>query len=492
MRFASAAKIVLLPVALAAAACSDGREDELRIAVIGTAGAPFESGPRLPPAGQLVRAATTEGLVGLDEQGRVIPALADRWIVTEDGLSYIFRLRDGTWPDGAPLTADSARKALRGAMSALKGTTLGLDFAQVGEIRTMAGRVIEIRLRAANPNLLQLLAQPELGLSREGVGAGPMALTRAGEVARLSPIAPRRRGLPDVPGWDERTRSIRLSGMTAERAVGLFREGKIDMVLGGTFADFPLTAALGFARGGVTPDPVIGLFGLIVVKDDGVLAKPENREAIAMAIDREALAAALNVSGWTTTNRVVAPGMEGDLGTVGERWANLGVPDRQSAAAARIARWRREHDLESAPRVRLALPSGKGADILFARLSQDLRAAGIAAERVGPGDDAELRLVDTVARYARASWFLSQLSCAAKRGLCSRTADALAEQARSAADHASRSALLAEAEAELTAANAYIPLGMPLRWSLVRGSEPGFAANRFAVHPLMSLALLPK
>lgn len=492
MRFGSAARIFLLPLALAAAACSDGREEELRIAVIGAADSPFGSGPRLSTAGQLVRAATTEGLVGFDEQGRVIPALADRWIVTDDGLSYIFRLRDGTWPDGEPLTADSAQKALRAAISALRGTTLALDFGKIDEIRTMAGRVVEIRLDAANPNLLQLLAQPELGLSREGGGAGPMALTKAGEVARLSPIAPRRRGLPDVPGWDERARSIRLSGMTAERAVDLFREGEIDMVLGGSFADFPLTSSLGFARGAFTPDPVIGLFGLSVAGDHGFLAAPENREAIALAIDRDALAAALNVSGWTTTTRIVGPGMEGDLGTIGERWTNLRMPDRQSTAAARVARWRRESDAGSAPRLRIALPSGKGADVLFARLSQDLRAAGITVERVAAGAEAELRLIDSVARYARASWFLGQLSCAAKRGRCSETADSLAEQARSAADHASRSALLAEAEAELTAANAYIPLGMPLRWSLVRGSVPGFAANRFAIHPLMSLALLPK
>ena len=46
-----------------------------------------------------MRAATTEGLVGLDAEGQVIPALADRWIVTDDGRSFIFRLRDGTWPE---------------------------------------------------------------------------------------------------------------------------------------------------------------------------------------------------------------------------------------------------------------------------------------------------------------------------------------------------------------------------------------------------------
>lgn len=497
MRFRPFARHFVSCLSLLAAACSGGSQDELRVAVIGRSDGPFESGARLSLAGQLVRAATSEGLVGFDEQGRVIPALADRWIVTDDGLSYIFRLRDGTWPaDGpgarAPLTAESARTALRAALSALKGTTLAQDMAGVDEVRIMAGRVIEIRLSEANPDLLQLLAQPELGLLRRSAGkvagAGPMAMTRAGMAAQLVPIAPPRRGLPEVKGWDDRIRPIRVTGMAPAKAVERFRAGEVDMVLGGTFADFPLTAQLGFARGAVTPDPVVGLFGLIVVRDDGFLATAENREAMAMAVDREALATALGVGGWTMSNRVVAPGMEGDFGTIGERWTGVSLADRQSQAAARVARWRKGEG----PRLRLAMPAGPGADVVFARLAQDLRKAGITLIRVPAEAEADLRVIDAVARYPRANWFLGQLSCAAKRGLCSAAADDLAAQARAAPDQASRAALLAHAEADLTAANVYIPLGMPLRWSLVRGIVPGFAVNRFGVHPLMSLALLPR
>ena len=98
-------------VALAAAslsACGIGSAPSAEIDVIGAPGDPFEAGVRLSTAGQLVRAATAEGLVGLDEQGRVIPAVADRWIVTDDGLSYIFRLRDGSWPDGAAISGQCA------------------------------------------------------------------------------------------------------------------------------------------------------------------------------------------------------------------------------------------------------------------------------------------------------------------------------------------------------------------------------------------------
>ena len=46
------------------------------------------------------------GLTRLDEQGNVVPDLAESWTVSSDGLTYDFRLRSGlAWHDGAALTA---------------------------------------------------------------------------------------------------------------------------------------------------------------------------------------------------------------------------------------------------------------------------------------------------------------------------------------------------------------------------------------------------
>src|SRR5689334_16269732 len=112
--------------ALALAAC--GRNDgAVEVAFIDTPEQLFASGVRLSPGAQHLRAATGAGLVTLDAQGEAIPALADRWIVTDSGRSFIFRLRDGAWPDGRELTAESARAALVEALRALRGTSLGLD-----------------------------------------------------------------------------------------------------------------------------------------------------------------------------------------------------------------------------------------------------------------------------------------------------------------------------------------------------------------------------
>lgn len=478
-----------LVLALMAAGCGSSSDRAVEVAVIGDPGSPFASGPRLPLAAQLVRSATAEGLVGFDEQGRVIPALADRWIVTDDGLSYIFRLRDGTWPDKIPLTGDSARAALLQAIGSVRGTPLGADLAGIDEVRAMAGRVVEIRLRQPQPDFLQLLAQPELGLMRKGRGAGPMRQSREKRALLLKPIAPEDRGLPQIEDWAEHSRKLRLVAITAPRAIERFNAGKADLVLGGRLADFPRLDASGVPRGAIRLDPAAGLFGLAVVNPQGFLAAPERREALAMAIDRDALAAALNVGGWTATTRIVNPGSGDDNGTVGERWPGQSLAERRTVAAARVSRWTKDG---KAPRLRIALPAGPGSDQLFARLAEDFKAIGLEAVQVRESAPADLRLVDTVARYARASWFLNQLSCANSRVLCSASADRLTGLALTEPDPAKRADLLAQAEAQLTIANSYIPLGVPIRWSLVSGKATGFMPNPWNIHPLMPLAMLPK
>ncbi len=479
------ASLALLPLA----ACGSDDDAAVDVAVVGDPGTPFVTTGRLPYAAELVRAATAEGLVGLDEQGRVIPAVADRWIVTDDGLSYIFRLRDGTWADGTPISGETARTALVQAIGALRGRPLGEDLASIDEVRAMAGRVIELRLKEQAPDLLQLLAQPELGLVWRGRGAGPMKLDRQKRVALLTPIPPEDRGLPQQEDWKERRRKLRLVALPADQAIARFNTGEADFVLGGQFQDFPRLDASGVARGAIRLDPVMGLFGLAVTHNDGFLGEPENREVLAMAIDRDSLANALGVGGWLTTTRIANPGSGDDNGSVGERWPTRSLTERRSEAAARVARWKASRKLAA---LRIALPSGPGADLLFRQLSADYAAIGLAVERTRPGSPADLVLIDKVARYARIGWFLNQLSCASQPAACSPAADRLVDEALVEPDAAKRADLYAQAEAQLTMANGYIPFGAPIRWSIVAGNATGFVANRRGLHPLMPMALRPR
>lgn len=490
MSFPPPRSAILLLACAALAGCDGEGDRPVSVVAIGAPETLLAEGPRLPPAAQLLRSATAEGLVGFDEQGRVVPAIADRWIVTDDGLSFIFRLRDGTWRDNSPISAQSARAALLNAIAAQRGGAMALDLAPIVDVRAMAGRVIEIRLSRQMPDLLQLLAQPELGLRQNGRGNGPMKLveiTRKQGIAVLRPIPPQERGLAQDENWAARARRVRLAALPIEPALAMFNRGDADIVLGGRIEDLPRLDALGIARGATRFDPVAGLFGLAVVRAEGFLSLPENREAIAMAIDRDGIANALNLEGWTATNRVVNPGLAGDDGTIAERWLGRSMAERRAIASARVAQWRKTR---AAPKIlRIAMPAGPGAEALFSRLRTDLGAIGLETRRVASLDTADLRLVDSVASYARAPWFLHQLNCAAVRGPCSPDADRIAARAEAEPDPTKSADLLAQAEAELTKANTFIPLGVPIRWSLVGGRADGVAPNRWNAHPLMAIAL---
>lgn len=53
------------------------------------------------------------GLMQHAPDGEVIPAMAESWTTSEDGLVWTFKLRDATWSDGVPVTAEDFVYALR-------------------------------------------------------------------------------------------------------------------------------------------------------------------------------------------------------------------------------------------------------------------------------------------------------------------------------------------------------------------------------------------
>ena len=92
--------LAILTLTLILAACSRSGDGTVAVAVIGEPSDLVAKGVRLAPPAELVRAATTQGLVQLDEAGQLVPGLAERWIVTADGMSYIFRIRQFDLPGG--------------------------------------------------------------------------------------------------------------------------------------------------------------------------------------------------------------------------------------------------------------------------------------------------------------------------------------------------------------------------------------------------------
>jgi len=308
-----------------------------------------------------------------------------------------------------------------------------------------------------------------------------------GRQAVLTPVAPDKRGLPAVEGWDEMARPLRLSVMSGEAAVRAFNAGQADVVLGGTFADLPRSAPRMLGKPVLRFDPVVGLFGLAVENEEGLLANAGNREALSMAIDRATWASRIGVAGWQATTRLIAPGSEADTGLVPERWSEYDQTGRQTLAAQRIAQWAKVTG--QSPVLRVALPAGPGADALAGLLAENLGAIGVRVVRVGAHAPADLRLIDEVAGEPRAEWFLGRLGCGLRPHACSVQADGLLAQALATGDAAAARALFAQAERTLADENVFMPLGAPVRWSLVAGDLSGFVPNRWGIHPLLPMAL---
>lgn len=455
------------------------------VSVIG--GAPQLAGrdrTTLAEADRLLTDSLAEGLVRLDATGQVEAGVAARWIVTDEGRSYIFRLRDAHWADGAPIRAAQVVALLRREIGARSHNRLAPYLTAVSSIVEMTPEVIEIELARPRPDLLKLFAQPELALVRDRPpppgGAGPFRLRREHIAAgsRLTPALDPDRD-PEEPGPAPED-DVQLRGERAATAILRFVERQSDLVSGGTVRDWPLLRAANPAPINVKVDPAAGLFGLAVVRRDGFLADPANRGAVAQAIDRGDLVASISPD-WVARETLLPEQLDSAAPPANPTWSLVLPEQRQATARARVAAWRVTSG--AAPTLRIALPDGAGGTLLWARLARDLYGIGIRPLRAQADDlTADLRLVDRVAPYDSARWYLAE-ACVA----CSDAAHDAIEAARLADSLAERARASATADRLLTDDVAFIPIARPFRWSLVALRLRQWQANPRAWHPLNRL-----
>jgi len=418
--------------------------------------------------------ATAQGLVRFDAGGQVEPGLAERWIVIDGGTSYIFRLRDARWSDGRPVVADEVAAALRRRLRPAANNPLLPYLSAVDDVVAMTPQVIEVRLSRQRPELLRLFAQPDMGIVRGGLGTGPFRPARTGPSPLLRPVPPP--AASDDDADDAPGRPVRLIAERASRALVRFAAGRSDAVAGGGFADWPLVALAGVPARDVRRDPAAGLFGLAIARRTGFLADTYNRRVLSAALDRAAILSAV-APDWEAVDRIVPDLLDSSAPPVVPEWSLLTLDQRRTAARARVAAW------PGGPvTLDVALPGGPGANLLWGGIAASLRRIGIAARRVGADAPADLRLVDAVAPYDSARWYLAT-ACRP----CGTPAAAALAAARDAPTVAERARLIAETDRLVDADAAFIPLARPLRWSLAGRRATGWQANPRAAHPLNRL-----
>lgn len=475
--FVIATRLLLTALPLVVLTTVAGCEAPVRgpVRVIAIGPAPAITNPNrdlLGPASAMLLEGVAQGLVRFDASGEIEPGLAQSWIVSDDGRRYTFRLRRAQWSGGQPVTAAQVVARLQATTSRASRNPLKPALGAIAEVEAMTDQVLEIRLISPRPNFLQLLAQPEMALIVNGQGTGPYrAGTGNAGWMRMVPPAPEDDETEPAAAAD-----ILLTAADAAEAIAAFSSQDADLVTGGTIGAAPLLAAADLPDARTVFDPVEGMFGLIVTDPVGPLSDPRFRAALAMAIDREAIAARFAGTGFQPRSSLIAPAIA-ELGAPAlPDWAGAPLPARRQTASEIVA---------GAPKLigplRIAVSEGLGYRIVFAHLRRDWRAIGVDVERVAVGAPAQLRLIDEVAPAELASWYLRHFTCD-QSPICDAQANVFIEAARTAATSADRREMLAQADRALTAAAVYVPIGTPVRWSLRSQRLNGVRANRFSRH----------
>lgn len=474
------ALMLMLGVSLIPTACRQEPQGELRAVVIGSQ--PKLRDPALGPlqAGDAVLLENiAQGLVSFDANGNIVAGLAERWNVSDDGLSYIFRLSSANWPDGKKITAQQVARLLKRQLAERSRNDLKDSLGAVEDIVAMTDRVIEIRLLAPRPNLLSILAQPEFAILRGGEGTGPFRAQWGGPLSgelRLS------REIADNDEEEPRKEEVLLAADTVQNAIGQFDVQRADLVLGGTFADLPYAQRAKLPRGALRFDPASGLFGLVPMHAGPPIDSAAARQLLSQAFDRNNFINAVGVPGLTARATLLEPGLDGIPAPVAPAW--FGMPFDQRLAALRA-----QSDKQfgkTKPVIIVALPDGPGGDLLFQELVRDWGAIGLTVERAQPGTPADFAFVDEVAPSTSPAWFVRHFRCGLAP-ICDDQADSLMQAARQTPVPAQRSALLGQAASRIDDMQLFIPITAPIRWSLVSGRIQGFAGNRYARHTLTGL-----
>lgn len=127
-----------------------------------------------------------EGLVAVADDGSIVPALAESWTVSEDGLVYTFSLRDATFHDGSALTASDVIWSLQrvSASSPEVLPAITQQFVGIQQAFVIDDHTVEVTLGARDNDFLYnltqrggvILRQDSTDLAGTANGTGPYRL----------------------------------------------------------------------------------------------------------------------------------------------------------------------------------------------------------------------------------------------------------------------------------------------------------------------------
>jgi ABC-type transport system substrate-binding protein/class 3 adenylate cyclase len=283
----------------------------------------------------------------------ILPSLAERWEISDDGLRYRFHLRDGlTWSDGVPLTADDVEYAVRRVLDPDRpGASVSLYFVLEGAreyyhrqltdpaaigVQAIDERTVEFRLAAPAPYFMNVVNRadaaplPRHAVERHGDAWSDPALQVVSGPFRQVERSEGRLVLERRPEHSRCRGNVALVEAEHARigeALDRFSHGAADLipiVYSPRVTDF-LPAGAPPAE----PGPATWTAYLAFRHADPFTGNPAVRRALALAVDREALAEVLPSHLPVASGGIVPPALQGHT-------ADIVLPFDPAAAAAAL------------------------------------------------------------------------------------------------------------------------------------------------------------
>ncbi len=100
-----------------------------------------------------------EGLTRFMGDGSVVPGLAESWEISEDGLTYTFKLREGvTFHDGTTMDAEDVKFTLDRINAEDSANAQKALYAAISQVNVIDPQTVEVKLSEPNGNMLFNLA----------------------------------------------------------------------------------------------------------------------------------------------------------------------------------------------------------------------------------------------------------------------------------------------------------------------------------------------
>ena len=237
----------------------------------------------------------TEGLVTTDDNGVVIPELAESFELMDDNLTWRFTLREGiTFHNGEPFNAEAVKYSLDRIAGEEFGSLIANYFKDYATTTVIDEYTVEVMTAQTSPDFLVTLTSAQMvppvysssyptAQNNHPIGTGPYTFTsRSADQVKITKNADYWGGPP--PGPDTVTGYARPE--VSSRIAGLAAGNEFEVALdipGDLVGEVP--AASYNAPSGTM---MLWLNGF-----NGITADPRVREAIVLAVDQEGIRTAL-------------------------------------------------------------------------------------------------------------------------------------------------------------------------------------------------------